>query len=167
MTRPFSSAKSIPIIDHTQRSDVPDESVLSRLSIFGRRRDVPDTHTELNRELDWDSQERQQQRKGAQEIAQRQEKEEAQKQARRQEQEKTRKDPESDPMSGPFPHHVAGGRDGSRGWTIRDSSEHEGGDSEDADTGTGSEASVPDYSSDDGGWGDDGWRDWGGGGRWM
>ena len=62
MARPFSDVRTIPVAGYKHPSDVPSEEALSRLSIFGRRRDVPNIHTEQKQGPDWRSQEAQQQK---------------------------------------------------------------------------------------------------------
>lgn len=46
VAKAFSDPVNIPTVDYEHQSDIPSAMVLSRLSIFGLRRDMPDTHTE-------------------------------------------------------------------------------------------------------------------------
>ena len=132
ISRPFAGVTNIPTIGYEHPPDVPSERVLSRLSIFGQRRDEPHIHTERKQGTVWRSPE-----------AQRKEKEEVQNTAQQLEQEGPQKKDESATTSGPFP--VNGCGDG--GCVTGNQSEHEVHGSEGADTWTGTEASVSDYSN--------------------
>ena len=59
ISRPFAGVTNIPSIGYEHPPDVPSERVLSRLSIFGQRRDEPHTHTERKQGTGWRSSEAQ------------------------------------------------------------------------------------------------------------
>ena len=115
-TRSFSSATIIPSVGSEHQSDIPSPGVLSRLNVFDPWRDEPQTHVEREQQL----------AKKAQE-AQRQEGEEEQKKQKE--------------RHNIYPYPVVSG---SRCGTTDDQSQHESHGSEEADTGTGTDASVPD-----------------------
>ena len=136
MARPFSNVTSIPIVDYNDPSDVPSERVLSRLSIFGRRPDVPDTHTERKQGSDCRAQE-------------------AQKRMEKEAQKKDKRNATGDLCPG----DSGGGESG--GCTPRDPSEQIGHVREHTATWIGSEASLHDASSGSTGAGDGGGCDGG------
>ena len=136
MARPFSDVRTIPVAGYKHPSDVPSEEVLSRLSIFGRRRDVPNIHNEQKQGSDWRSQE-------------------AQQQEGKKAQEKDNRNAAGDL----FPGDNGGG--GGGGCTSRDPSELNSHGREHPDTSTGTEAAAHEASSGstggcDGGGGVDG-----------
>lgn len=131
--RHFSAVTIIPIDGYKHAQDVPSERVLSRLSIFGLCRDIPNDHTDCKIEPSGTSQE-----------AQRQEKEEAEKSARRRQQEEAQKRDKNTATGDSCP--VADGGCGGGGCTTEDQSEYEGHGSTGPDTRTGTDASVPDCS---------------------
>ena len=126
MARPFSDVRTIPVAGYKHSSDVPSEEALSRLSIFGRRRDVPNIHTEQKQGSGWRSQEAQQQ-KGK----------EAQK--------KDNRNATGDLCPGDS--GGGGGGGGGGGCTSRDPSELNGHVGEHPDTWIGNEASAHEASS--------------------
>ena len=122
MARPFSDVTIIPIIGYKHPSDVPSEKVLSRLSILGQGRDVPDTHTKRKQDSDRRTQE-------------------AQQQVGKEAQKKDDRNATGDL----WPGQTGGG--GGGGCTPRDPSEQIDHGREHADTWAGNEASAHDTSS--------------------
>lgn len=123
IARPFSDVTTIPIVGDKHPSDVPSEEVLQRLSIFGRGRDVHDTHSERKQNSERRSQEAQQQ------VGK-----EAQKK-------------ENSNATGDLCPGESGGSGGAGRGCTRDPSEQVGHAREHADTWTGNEASAHDASS--------------------
>ena len=123
MAKSFSDAITIPIVGYEHPPDVPSASVLSRLNVFDRWRNVPDTYTEQKQRLHWSFQE-----------------------ARRQEGKEAQQKDKRNATGDTFP--AANGGGGSGDSTPRGQTEQDGHCREDPETWTGNEALV---SGDSGG----------------